>query len=88
MRYFVSEFTDKHKFMCVNTLNQTQDINALLRQIAVTHPDTVTWRDERSYMLGELVSADKESKEITFQGYIRNNFLNIKRLMHITGVSA
>ena len=88
LRYFVSEFTDKHKFMCVNALTETQDINALLRQVAVTHPEPITWRDERTYMLGELISADKDKKEITLQGYIKNNFLNIKRLMHVTGVSA
>ena len=62
----MSEFTDNHKFMCVNALNGTSDINALLRQIAVTHPETITWRDERSYMLAELVSQDAMKKEITF----------------------
>jgi len=56
--------------------------------VAVTHPEPITWRDERTYMLGELISADKDKKEITLQGYIKNNFLNIKRLMHVTGVSA
>ena len=58
LRYFVSEFTDKHKFMCVNALNDTTDINALLRQIAVTHPEKITWRDKRSYVPSELMDCD------------------------------
>jgi len=54
-RYFEFEFTDRHKFMCVNALNCETDINALLRQIAVTFPEHLTWREQRSYMLGKLV---------------------------------
>lgn len=37
-------------------------------------------------MLGKLVSVDKN--ELTISGYIKQNYLNIKRLIHITGVSA
>ena len=50
--------------MCVNALNTQTDINALLRQIAVTFPEPITWRDERSYMLAELVKADRSTKEL------------------------
>jgi len=64
LRYFVSEFTDKHKFMCVNALNSSTDVNALLRQIAVTFPEAITWRDERSYMLADLVNVDRENNEL------------------------
>lgn len=84
----MSEFTDKHKFMCVNALNSSTDVNALLRQIAVTFPEPITWRDERSYMLADLVKVDRERKELQFQGYVKNNLLNVKRLLHITGVSS
>lgn len=84
----MSEFTDKHKFMCVNALNSSTDVNALLRQIAVTFPEPITWRDERSYMLADLVNVDRERKELQFQGYVKNNLLNVKRLLHITGVSS
>jgi hypothetical protein len=60
----------------------------LLRQIAVTYPDNIGWRDDRSYMLGKITKMDRASKEVEVTGYIKNNFLNIKRLLHITGVSA
>lgn len=63
-RYFFSEFTDQHKFMCVNALNCDTDVNALLRQVAVTFSDSVSWRDERSYMLGKLTGADPVAKEL------------------------
>ena len=39
-------------------------------------------------MLAQLIKADKEKNEIEFRGYIRNNFLNVKRLVHITGIAA
>lgn len=43
-RYFESEFTDRHKFVCINALNCENDINSLLRQISVTFPESLTWR--------------------------------------------
>jgi hypothetical protein len=39
-------------------------------------------------MLGKLTNVDKVKKEIEVTGYIKQNFLNTKRLMHITGVAA
>ena len=87
-RYFVSEFTDQHKFMHLNELTINNDINAVLRRIAVTYPSRITWRDDRSYMLGQVTKMDNENKEILVTGYIKNNFLNVKRLIHMTGVSA
>jgi hypothetical protein len=51
-RYFTSEFTDRHKFMNVNLAQASTDVNAILRQIAVMYPEEVTWRQNRSYMLG------------------------------------
>jgi len=83
-RYFTSEFTDRHKFMNVNLANAQTDINALLRQIAVLYPEEITWKQNRSYMLGKLVSHTKN--ELQFEGYIRNNIINVKRLIHVTGV--
>jgi hypothetical protein len=83
-RYFTSEFTDRHKFMNVNLANAQTDINALLRQIAVLYPEEITWKQNRSYMLGKLVSHTKS--ELQFEGYIRNNIINVKRLIHVTGV--
>ena len=50
--------------MCVNALNSSTDVNALLRQIAVTFPEAITWRDERSYMLADLVNVDRENNEL------------------------
>mmetsp|Transcript_12923 Transcript_12923/g.21871 ORF Transcript_12923/g.21871 Transcript_12923/m.21871 type:complete len:373 (-) Transcript_12923:1496-2614(-) len=88
LRYFESEFTSKHKFLTVNSLNLKPDINALLRQIAVTFPANITWRDDRSYMVTQQVRPDKESKELVVSGYIKNNFVNIKRLIHITGLKS
>lgn len=38
-------------------------------------------------MLAQLNQIDTEKKELHLEGYIRQNFLNIKRLMHITGVN-
>jgi len=74
--------------MTVNALNCDTDINALLRQIAVTFSANLTWREERSYMLARLSNINTAAKELQFTGYIKNNCLNTKRLMHITGVSA
>lgn len=84
MRYFVSEFTDKHKFMNINMASISQDVNALLRQLAVLYPEEITWRQNRSYMLGKCISL--QNNEIQVEGYIRQNFLNVKRLMHITNI--
>lgn len=64
------------------------DVNALLRQIVVTFPKEIHWRNDRSYMLSEVASLDQTAKEVHLVGYIRNNFLNIKRLIHLTGVTA
>jgi hypothetical protein len=84
----VSEFTDKHKFMTVNANTLDTDINALLRQIAVTYPTVIGWRNERSYMVTQTAKIDRNRKELVVSGYIRNNFLNIKRLVHITGLAS
>ena len=51
------------------------------------YPEEVTWRQNRSYMLGQVSKIDAEKKEIHFEGYIRQNILNLKRLVHITGVN-
>lgn len=54
-RIFESEFTDKYKFMTLNKSSETllsSDSNAMLRQIAVSYPEELTWREKRSYMLG------------------------------------
>lgn len=72
--------------MTVNSLSA--DANALLRQVAVTYPSQLTWRDQRSYMLGHVAKVDPKSRELWVRGYIRNNFLNIRRLVHLTGVSS
>jgi len=61
------------------------DASALLRQIAVTFPDTVSWKENRSYMLGEVSHVRED--EVHFKGYIRGNFLNAKRLIHVTGLT-
>lgn len=86
-RIFESEFTDKCKFMSINKssdqLLQT-DSNALLRQIAVSYPEDITWRQKRSYMLGEVVHTRED--EVHIKGYIRQNYLNAKRLVHLTGL--
>ena len=83
---FTSEFTDKYKFMMLNAVTDNQmsmDANAMLRQIAVTFPQSVTWKENRSYMLGEVSHVREDEVHVT--GYIRQNFLNAKRLVHITG---
>ena len=59
------------------------DSNAILRQIAVTFPQHVTWKENRSYMLGEV--SHVRNDEVHIKGYIRQNFLNAKRLVHLTG---
>ena len=37
-------------------------------------------------MLGELTNVNPIEKEIIIEGYIKQNFLNAKRLIHITGL--
>lgn len=49
----------------------------------MTFPQDVSWKANRSYMLGEV--AHVRDDEVHIKGYIRQNFLNAKRLMHITG---
>ena len=70
--------------MNVNLINGHTDINALLRQIAVLYPEEITWRLNRSYMLGKLTNI--QGNELHFEGYMKQNMLNVKRLVHITGV--
>ena len=86
-RFFFAEFTEKYKFMCLNNVTDNQitnDANALLRQIAVQFPQEITWKENRSYMLGEVSHLRKD--EVHIKGYIRQNYLNTKRLVHITGL--
>jgi hypothetical protein len=86
-RIFTSEFTDKYKFMYQNNTTSTQsatDANAILRQIAVQFPDEISWKQNRSYMLGEVSHLRED--EVHLRGYVRQNFLNAKRLIHITGL--
>ena len=69
---FVSEFTDKYRFLHLNSVTETQlanDSNAILRQIAVTFPQDVTWKKNRSYMLGEVSHVRED--EVHVKGYIR-----------------
>ena len=71
-RMFVSEFTDKYRFLTLNGVTETQlsnDSNAILRQIAVTFPQDVTWKENRSYMLGEVNHVRED--EVHIKGYIR-----------------
>lgn len=87
-RIFSSEFTDKYKFMYLNCSTDQQassDASALLRQLAVIFPQTVSWKENRSYMLGEVSHVRED--EVHFKGYIRHNYLNAKRLMHVTGMT-
>lgn len=74
--------------MNINKYNKDTDVNALLRQIAVTYPREITWRNDRSYMLSEVAGIDEAKKEVQLHGYIRGNNLNIKRLIHLTGISS
>ena len=86
-RYFSSEFTDKYRFMNVNLSNADVDVNALLRQVAVLYPEVITWRQNRSYMLGQLTNVNEAESELSFEGYIKGNLLNVRRLIHITGMN-
>jgi pre-rRNA-processing protein TSR1 len=86
-RYFVSEFTDQYKFMTMNTVTEQtcyNDANALLRQLAVTYPQGLDWRQLRSYML-----VDKwerlDDAQVAIQGYIRGNLLSVNRCLQMTG---
>jgi hypothetical protein len=36
-------------------------------------------------MYGKVSKVDEAKKQVTIEGYIRQNFLNSKRLIHITG---
>jgi len=47
--------------MCVNKYSVDVDVNALLRQIAVTSPEKITWREDRSYMYANVASLDVEA---------------------------
>ena len=72
--------------MYLNSGTESQintDANAILRQIAVTFPQSNSMKDNRSYMLGEV--AHIRDDEVHIKGYIRQNYLNAKRLIHITG---
>lgn len=39
-------------------------------------------------MLGNVTNVDKQNKEIEVRGYIKQNFLNTKRLIHLTGIAS
>lgn len=39
-------------------------------------------------MLGHVAKVDSKSRELWVRGYLRNNLLNVKRLVHLTGVSS
>lgn len=71
-RIFESEFTDKYKFMSLNRSSEallSNDANAMLRQIAVSYPEDLTWRRGRSYMLSEVAHVRED--EVHLRGYIR-----------------
>lgn len=73
--------------MNVNLSNADVDVNALLRQVAVLYPEVITWRQNRSYMLGQLTNVNEAESELSFEGYIKGNLLNVRRLIHITGMN-
>jgi hypothetical protein len=50
----------------------------------VQFPDEVSFKQNRSYMLAEV--AHLREDEVHLKGYIRQNYLNAKRLIHITGL--
>lgn len=50
-------------------------------------PEEISWRVNRSYMFGEVKKVAQESNEVVIEGYIKQNFLNAKRLVHISGIT-
>ena len=64
LRYFFSEFQNQSQFMVINKFQKETDVNALLRQIAVTYPKEITWRNDRSYMLAEVADIDRARKRV------------------------
>jgi hypothetical protein len=57
-------------FMNSGTETSTNtDANALLRQIAVTFPHELSWKENRSFMLGEV--AHVRDDEVHIKGYVR-----------------
>ena len=84
----MSEFSDKYKLMTLNTINEQQannDANALIRQLAVTYPEGLDWRQKRSYMFTDSQTLSPDGKSLEITGYIRNNFLSVNRLLQMTG---
>ena len=55
--------------MSLNANQIDSDANALLRQIAVTFPQDISWKENRSYMLGEVAHVRED--EVHIKGYIR-----------------
>ncbi|KAJ3047950.1 hypothetical protein HK097_011022 [Rhizophlyctis rosea] len=69
--------------------NATDSINSL-RYLTAQRPKPVIWRDRHAYMLGEKVefegnAMDEEKGTLKVTGYVRGNYLNANRLVHLQG---
>lgn len=85
----MSEFSEKYKLMTINAITEQtlrNDASAVLRQVAVTYPEGMRWKQSRSYMLVDQVK--RQGAQVKVSGYIRNNLLCAKRLLQMTGSKA
>jgi hypothetical protein len=51
-----------------------------------TNPATLTWRDNRAYMLAESAKYDKNTQSLEVVGFLKGNCINANQLVHITGL--
>eukprot|EP01083_Nonionella_stella_P130739 396870_1 len=88
-RFFHEQFSDKVKVLPVDVDEDCQQVFRFVESIKLSD---ISWRDNRSYVLGESVffEPSRESPEIgtlSISGHLRGRrFLNPARLIHVTGV--
>ncbi|KRX00267.1 hypothetical protein PPERSA_10766 [Pseudocohnilembus persalinus] len=79
-RFFAGEFSNE-----MVTLEDEATILPYLRKLQTTPLQSLTWREDRGYMLADKVSFNQNTQLLEVEGFLKGNYLNANQLMHVTG---
>lgn len=81
-RYFATELGEDTKLFHVSTDDDTKN---LVRALSASPPKSLSWREDRSYMLAQEVEYSSADGVLCLRGYVRGPGLRCQHLAHITG---
>ena len=89
LTYFQSEFTKESKFFTLNkstNLVKEQDTRLILRNIGGLKRESLSWREQRGYLLAtEIGITEDNPEELKISGYLNGDYLNVNMPLHLTG---